>query len=80
MFSDGLYDLYEMENGPRNMELPGYWSFVLRQALERPEENLALGLLRHALGGENEDKVSQMLMGESPSRWMDDTTVLAQRL
>ncbi|TFK20935.1 protein serine/threonine phosphatase 2C [Coprinopsis marcescibilis] len=80
LFSDGLYDLYEMESGSAAVGMQGYWSYVLRNALSRPGENLALNLLRHGLGGNNEDKVSQMLMGESSYRWMDDTTILAQHL
>jgi pyruvate dehydrogenase phosphatase len=43
--------------------------------------NKALVLLKHALGGEDEDKVSQRLTVEfTREKWMDDTTVVVIQL
>jgi pyruvate dehydrogenase phosphatase len=42
----------------------------------RGEENLALRVLRDALGGEDAVRVSRMLTVEMTGEWMDDTTVL----
>jgi pyruvate dehydrogenase phosphatase len=44
------------------------------------EENLALGLLRRALGGEDLMSISQMITLEMESPWMDDTTIIVQAL
>jgi pyruvate dehydrogenase phosphatase len=44
------------------------------------EENLALGLLRRALGGEDLMSISQMITLDMESPWMDDTTIIVQAL
>jgi pyruvate dehydrogenase phosphatase len=44
------------------------------------EENLALGLLRLALGGEDLMSISQMITLDMESPWMDDTTIIVQVL
>ena len=44
------------------------------------EENLALRLLRHALGGEDIVSVSQMMTLDMDTPWMDDTTIIVQAL
>jgi pyruvate dehydrogenase phosphatase len=44
------------------------------------EDNLALGLLRRALGGEDLMSISQMITLEMESPWMDDTTIVVQAL
>jgi pyruvate dehydrogenase phosphatase len=44
------------------------------------EENLALELLRRALGGEDLMSISQMITLEMESPWMDDTTIIVQAL
>jgi len=79
MCTDGMMDSYEEDRlklgevlGPRWVELVGK---QYGQA-----KNLALGLLRDALGGEDTDKVSRMITVEMSFRWMDDTTILVQRL
>lgn len=90
MCSDGLTDLYDME-GMRST--PGEFDTravmeecarkvrrAVREGKEEEEDNLALHVLRDALGGEDEEKVSKMLTVEMTGRWMDDTTVLVQRL
>ncbi|KAH6914487.1 protein serine threonine phosphatase 2C [Coprinopsis sp. MPI-PUGE-AT-0042] len=83
LFSDGLFDLYDMAFG-KATSMPGFWSYIMREALANveaeKEEHLALKLLRHGLGGENEDRVSCWLTTQSQSRWMDDTTIVAQRM
>jgi len=76
MFTDGLFDLYD--------KLP------LKDLVERSVRivgkganlsgNRALALLREALGGEDEEKVSRMLTVELTEKWMDDTTIVVQRL
>lgn len=77
--SDGLTDSYEADRmklddvlAPRFVELVGkdYGG----------SKHLALSLLRDALGGEDEDKLSRFLTVEMDCRWQDDTTVLVQRL
>jgi len=44
------------------------------------EENLALRLLRRALGGEDLMSISQMITLDMDSPWMDDTTIIVQAL
>jgi len=44
------------------------------------EENLALRLLRHVLGGEDLVSVSQMMTLDMDTPWMDDTTIIVQAL
>ena len=44
------------------------------------EDNLALGLLRRALGGEDLMSISQMITLDMESPWMDDTTIIVQAL
>jgi pyruvate dehydrogenase phosphatase len=44
------------------------------------EENLALKLLRRALGGEDLMSISQMITLDMDSPWMDDTTIIVQAL
>jgi pyruvate dehydrogenase phosphatase len=44
------------------------------------EENLALRLLRRALGGEDLMSISQMVTLDMDSPWMDDTTIIVQAL
>ncbi|KAG5652237.1 hypothetical protein H0H81_005731 [Sphagnurus paluster] len=42
--------------------------------------NLALYLLRDAIGGDDIDMASRMITVEMGCRWMDDTTILVQKL
>jgi len=48
--------------------------------VEVEEENLALGLLRRALGGEDLMSISQMITLDMETPWMDDTTIIVQAL
>ena len=43
-------------------------------------DNLALRLLKHALGGEDSNALSQMVAVESDRPWMDDVTIVVQIL
>ena len=49
------------------------------QAQAAPEENVALALLRHALG-DDLVTVSQLLTLDMDRPWMDDTTIVVQAL
>jgi pyruvate dehydrogenase phosphatase len=82
MCSDGLLDLYE-DNGMK-LKLHALSEFWIQLLVQREkswdDSNLALYLLRDALGGEDMEMVSRMITVEMPFRWMDDTTILVQRL
>jgi pyruvate dehydrogenase phosphatase len=43
-------------------------------------DNAALALLRDALGGNDNRTISQNLTVEMDERWMDDVSILVQRL
>lgn len=82
--TDGLADCgtYEHLEPP---QLASAWAEVLRTAIEDDHakglsSNLALSLLRAALGGSDEREVSQNMTVEMDDRWMDDTTILVQRI
>ncbi|KAF8070260.1 protein serine threonine phosphatase 2C [Lyophyllum atratum] len=80
MCSDGLLDLYEDE-GLSLDALADLWVQLLaRREKSWDDSNLALYLLRHALGGDDEEMVSRMITVEMPFRWMDDTTIVVQKL
>lgn len=81
MFSDGLLDLYA-EKDLELDDLAKYCSQIIGDATEQEQQpsNLALFLLRDALGGDNEEKVSRMLTVEMSYRWMDDTTIIIQKI
>lgn len=72
--SDGLSDLY-----PRNPNACTEWvqSVVTNEEME---DNMALRILRNALGGSEEDVVSRHLTVEMEGQWMDDTTILVLNL
>jgi len=54
---------------------------VRDSALFAVEDNLALRLLRHALGGDDYETVSQLLQGEPEEEaWIDDVTIIVQVL
>ena len=78
MGSDGLIDLYDDDRLNVERVLAPRW--VEHVAARSKESNLALDLLRDALGGSDTDKVSRMVTVEMVFRWMDDTTILVQRL
>ena len=79
MCSDGLMDLYEDQRGELDEILSKKWVDEVGRAYSK-KGNLALGVLHEALGGEDEEKVSRMMTVEMSFKWMDDTTILVQRL
>ncbi|KAL0956064.1 hypothetical protein HGRIS_002233 [Hohenbuehelia grisea] len=77
--SDGLVDLYDTNIPHAN--LPSHWAGIVGQTFTTGPDNLAASLLRDALGGDDLDKVSQVLTVEmDEDRWIDDTTIIVQRL
>ena len=79
MCSDGLMDLYEDQRVELDEILSKKWVDKVGRG-QWEKDNLALGVLREALGGEDEEKVSRMMTVEMSFKWMDDTTILVQRL
>ncbi|KAF9451248.1 protein serine/threonine phosphatase 2C [Macrolepiota fuliginosa MF-IS2] len=84
MCSDGLLDLYSGQSEPSSKldQLAEIWFNALdnRDKSLDAYNNLALALLRHALGGSDTEKVSRNITVEMQFRWMDDTTILVQRI
>jgi len=79
MCSDGLMDLYDDDRlNLQSVLAPRWVGHVAAQS--RASKNLALDLLRDGLGGDDTEKVSRMITVEMTFRWMDDTTILVQRL
>ncbi|KAI0769315.1 protein serine/threonine phosphatase 2C [Trametes elegans] len=81
--SDGLSDLYD---GYSHQEMAAEWVQAVGQELDAPARpgsgrpHLALALLREAIGGSDTQLVSRNLTVEMEERWMDDTTIVIQRL
>ncbi|KAK0461419.1 protein serine threonine phosphatase 2C [Desarmillaria tabescens] len=74
MCTDGLMDLFEGESREGGtldiLALGRRWLEIIEPIVWTKGTNAALHLLRDSLGGADEDK----------DRWMDDTTILIQRL
>lgn len=76
--TDGLSELYD--DTPR-AEMAADWARCIAEAPQNVKgENLALRLLRHALGGEDLMNISQMITLDMETPWMDDTTIIVQAL
>lgn len=84
--TDGLSELYD---GTARAEMAADWARCVAEtaaASGSPEsssakgENLALRLLRRALGGEDLLSISQMVTLDMDTPWMDDTTIIVQAL
>jgi len=76
--SDGLVDLY---GGLTRADMIQRWVTVVGRSIEnRMRGNLALALLRDGLGGDDIHLVSQKLTVEMEEKWMDDVTMIVQRL
>jgi len=76
--SDGLVDLYD---GLTRADMIQRWVTVVGRSIEnRTRGNLALSLLRDGLGGDDIRLVSQKLTVEMEEKWMDDVTMVVQRL
>jgi len=76
--SDGLADLYDGQTRP---DMIHRWVTVVGRSIEnRTRGNLALSLLRDGLGGADIRLVSQKLTVEMEEKWMDDVTIIVERL
>ncbi|KAF8499801.1 protein serine/threonine phosphatase 2C [Russula emetica] len=76
--SDGLADLYD---GLTRQDMIHRWVNVVGRSIgNRTRGNLALSLLRDGLGGDDIRLVSQKLTVEMEEKWMDDVTIIVQRL
>lgn len=78
MCSDGLTDLCYVEG--EDWDVSHYGSKWLEWLDRAPNDcNNALHILREALGGGDNEKVSKCITVESPTKWMDDVTILVQK-
>lgn len=77
--TDGLMDCYDDDRLKLQDDLGPRWVRHVGKQSKEPG-NLALSLLRDALGGNDTVKVSRVITVEMSFRWMDDTTILVQRL
>lgn len=76
--TDGLSELFD---GAGRADMVAEWARCVAEAAKDGEnDNLALRLLRHALGGEDLVSISQMITLDMDSPWMDDTTIIVQAL
>ncbi len=82
--TDGLSELYD---GMSRAEMAADWARCIAEAApyeaqptHAKAENLALRLLRRALGGEDLLSISQMVTLDMDTPWMDDTTIVVQAL
>jgi pyruvate dehydrogenase phosphatase len=73
--SDGLTDLHHPQ-GDREM----VDDFAMTLPSNRKELNLAVRLLRRAIGGEDRRKVSAVLTLDTDIPWIDDTSIVVQTL
>lgn len=80
--TDGLLDGGRTEPIEVTQEAVDHWASVVGREISARRErkrNLALALLRDAIGGENLEVVSRNLTVEMDERWMDDITIVVQR-
>jgi pyruvate dehydrogenase phosphatase len=76
--TDGLSELFD---GAGRADMVAEWAHCVAEAAKDGEhENLALRLLRYALGGEDLVSISQMITLDMDTPWMDDTTIIVQAL
>lgn len=84
--SDGLLDLYMYDPIGRILKTLEQIVEIIACVVSEYKDsdgsggNAAAHLLRHALGGDDEDKVSQLLTVEMDERWIDDVTILVQNI
>ncbi|KAF7362013.1 PPM-type phosphatase domain-containing protein [Mycena venus] len=78
--SDGLPSA-ETYNGMDPSTTTRMWTELVGRILDSqsPAVNIALSLLRAAIGGQDEHKVSRSLTVEMEERWMDDVSISIQR-
>ncbi|KAH7908418.1 phosphatase 2C-like domain-containing protein [Hygrophoropsis aurantiaca] len=85
--SDGLPDLYDgIDIHLDDQQMVDRWVQIVGRSLSSRVEkdgvvpaNLALRLLRDAIGGDNVELVSRNVTLEMEDKWMDDVTILIQR-
>ncbi|KAG1777554.1 phosphatase 2C-like domain-containing protein [Suillus placidus] len=83
--SDGLQDLYDNDDTQlSDQEMADRWVDLVGRHMHSTtdmdlQSNLALRLLRDAVGGDNTELVSRNLTLEMEDKWMDDITILVQR-
>lgn len=81
--SDGLLDLFEARNESDLKTIARRWMELGSTAKNGPGdvcENGALRILREGLGGEEVDKVAQLLTVQMSGKWLDDITTLVYRI
>jgi pyruvate dehydrogenase phosphatase len=77
--TDGLSEL--CDGTASRADMAAEWADCIAEAGRAPgKENLAMRLLRHALGGDDLMSMSQMITLDMETPWMDDTTVIVQAL
>ncbi|KAH7922369.1 protein serine/threonine phosphatase 2C [Leucogyrophana mollusca] len=85
--SDGLPDLYDgIDMQLDDQQMADRWVQVVGKSLNSRVDkdggasaNLALSLLRDAIGGDDVELVSRNVTLEMEDKWMDDVTILIQR-
>ncbi|KAG1735086.1 phosphatase 2C-like domain-containing protein [Suillus paluster] len=83
--SDGLQDMYDSHDIQwSDQEMADRWVGLVGRHMHSTKDvdmqgNLALRLLRDAVGGNNTELVSRNLTLEMEDKWMDDITILVQR-
>jgi pyruvate dehydrogenase phosphatase len=78
--TDGLSELCDVDSVGR-ADVVADWARCVAEAAEVPgKDNLALRLLRHALGGDDLVYISQLITLDMDTPWMDDTTIIVQAL
>ncbi|KZP34540.1 protein serine/threonine phosphatase 2C [Athelia psychrophila] len=86
MCSDGLTDLYLHDDDRKDINTLQEVAdaivnaFSDRSTTSGVDDNTALHLLREAMGGSDEDKVSRNVTVEMAFRWMDDVTIIIQSI
>lgn len=79
--SDGLLDLFEARDESDLKKVSQRWMELGSIPNSgNTHDNGALRILRDGLGGEDEDRIAQMLTVEMTSKWLDDVTILVYRL
>lgn len=79
MCSDGLADLYSSRYLSEEQMIED-WARVVGTCGQDDTANLAVKLLRHAIGGDDVKSVSRVMTLDMDSPWIDDTTILVQTL
>lgn len=81
--SDGLADLWSTTFSDEQ-RMVDEWGRVVAEVINKEgmsgKTNLALKLLRHSIGGEDVKSVSRVLTLDMNTPWIDDTTIVIQKL